>query len=145
MYICRVSQITPRARENFIASRRTWNFPHHFKILLYHCTHRLIRETKGKLGKCSYSFKKTKTKKNKENKSKELLSKLSFTNNDNNRIFIQHWLHNYIYKKITYKLMLIESCFLTAISLILKWLISIFNEVIENVKGGLVSSCKIAN
>ena len=73
LYICRVSQITPRARENFIASRRTWNFSHHFKILLYHCTHRLIRETKGKLWTFSYSFKKTQ--KNKENKSEELLSK----------------------------------------------------------------------
>ena len=41
--------------------------------------------------------------------------------------------------------MLIESCFLTVICLILKWLISIFNEVIENVKGGLVSLCRIAN
>ena len=75
LHICRISQITPRARENFIASIRTWNFSHHFKISLYHCTHRLIRETKGKLWKFSYSFKKKTKKKNKENKSEELLSK----------------------------------------------------------------------
>ena len=48
-------------------------------------------------------------------------------------------------KKITYKLVLIETYFLTVICLILKCLISIFDEVIEHVKGGLVSSCKIAN
>ena len=35
--------------------------------------------------------------KEKENKSKEL--KTSFTKDDNNRIFIQRWLHNYIYKE----------------------------------------------
>ena len=57
LYICRVSQITPTARANFTASRRTWNFSHHhFKILLYHCSYRLLRETKGKLWKFSYSF-----------------------------------------------------------------------------------------
>ena len=38
--------------------------------------------------------------------------------------------------------MLIESCFLTVICLILKWLISIFNEVIENVKGGQLKMLK---
>ena len=66
LQICRISQITPRARENFIASIRTWNFSHHFKISLYHCTHRLIRETKGKLWKFSYSFKKKQKKKTKK-------------------------------------------------------------------------------
>ena len=49
------------------------------------------------------------------------------------------------YTKKTYKLILIETCFLTVIFLILKWLICISNEVIKNVEGGLVSSCKIAN
>ena len=49
------------------------------------------------------------------------------------------------YTKKTYKLILIETCFLTVIFLILKWMICISNEVIKNVKGGLVSSCKIAN
>ena len=68
LYMCRVSQITPRGRESFIASRRTWNFSHHFSILLNHCTHRLIRETKGKLWKFSYSFKKTKKYKKKTKK-----------------------------------------------------------------------------
>ena len=38
LYMCRVSEITPRGWENFIASRRTWNFSHDFNILLYHCT-----------------------------------------------------------------------------------------------------------
>ena len=76
LYICRVSQITPRARENFIASRMTWNFPHHFKILLYQCTHRLIRETKGKLWKCSYSFKKT----NKKKATKKISQRSCFQN-----------------------------------------------------------------
>ena len=93
--------------------------------------------------------KKKKKKKNRKKERKKISQrvafKTSFTNNDNNWVFIQYWLHNYIYKKITYKLMLTETCFLTVICLILKWLISIFNEVIENVKGGLVSSCKIAN
>ena len=49
------------------------------------------------------------------------------------------------YTKKTYKLILIETCFLTVIFLILKWMICISNEVIKNVKGGLVSPCKIAN
>ena len=49
------------------------------------------------------------------------------------------------YTKKTYKLILIETCFLTVIFLILKWMICISNEVIKNVKGELVSSCKIAN
>ena len=38
--------------------------------------------------------------------------------------------------------MLTETCFLTVICLILNWLISIFNEVIENVKGGQLKMLK---
>ena len=48
-------------------------------------------------------------------------------------------------KKSTYKLKLIKTYLLIVIYLIRKGLISIWNEVNEKVKGGLVSSCKIAN
>ena len=48
-------------------------------------------------------------------------------------------------KKSTYKLKLIKTYLLIVIYLIRKGLISILNEVNEKVKGGLVSSCKIAN
>ena len=48
-------------------------------------------------------------------------------------------------KKSTYQLKLIKTYLLIVIYLIRKGLISILNEVNEKVKGGLVSSCKIAN
>ena len=48
-------------------------------------------------------------------------------------------------KKSTYKLKLIKTYLLIVIYLIRKGLISILKEVNEKVKGGLVSSCKIAN
>ena len=48
-------------------------------------------------------------------------------------------------KKSTYELKLIKTYLLIVIYLIRKGLISIWNEVNEKVKGGLVSSCKIAN
>ena len=48
-------------------------------------------------------------------------------------------------KKLTYKLRMIKTCLLSVICLILKGLISILSEVNKKVKGGLVSSCKIAN
>ena len=40
---------------------------------------------------------------------------------------------------------MIKTCLLSVICLILKGLISILSEVNKKVKGGLVSSCKIAN
>ena len=40
---------------------------------------------------------------------------------------------------------MIKTCLLSVIWLILKGLISILSEVNKKVKGGLVSSCKIAN
>ena len=93
-----------------------------------------------------FLFLQKKKKKNRKKERKKIRQrvafKTSFTNNDNNWVFIQYWLHNYIYKKITYKLMLTETCFLTVICLILNWLISIFNEVIENVKGGQLKMLK---
>ena len=48
-------------------------------------------------------------------------------------------------KKLKYKLKPIKTYLLIVIYLIRKGLISILNEVNEKVKGGLVSSCKIAN
>ena len=48
-----------------------------------------------------FLFIQKKKKKKKERKQvKGVAFKTSFTNDDNNTIFIQYWLHNYIYTKI---------------------------------------------
>ena len=46
-----------------------------------------------------FLFIQKKKKKKERKKVKGVAFKTSFTNDDNNTIFIQHWLHNYIYTK----------------------------------------------
>ena len=56
-----------------------------------------MRETKGKTMKIFLFIQKERKKERKQVKG--VAFKTSFTNDDNNTIFIQHWLHNYIYTK----------------------------------------------